>query len=91
MSREKKDSRIFRVLPKIFRERVKNKEEEDMQIQLMMTHLSKIKNFNTYFRETSNPLNVSWDFITIENPALNWPVLREIARKICIEYLGGRL
>lgn len=58
-----------------------------MQIQLVMTHLSKIKNFNTYFRETSNPLNASWDFITIENPSLNWPVLREILRKICVYYL----
>lgn len=82
MSREKKDVRIFRVLPKIFKERVKNKDEEDMQIQLMMTHLSKIKNFNGYFRSASNSQSGCCDFITIENPSLNWPVLREILRRV---------
>jgi len=47
-----------------------------------MTHLSKLKNFNCFFRGDPTMLNANDGLITIENPSVNWQVLREMLRRI---------
>lgn len=71
-----------RLFPRLFRERRKTKDEEEIQMNLMLTHMSKLKNFNCFFREDAPLLNSNDGLITIENPSINWPILREMLRRI---------
>lgn len=56
----------------------------------MMTHLSKIKNLNQYFHCQANRQEQNDGLITIENPFRNWPVLKEMVRRIAKEYMEDR-
>lgn len=81
------EGRLRRLLPKLFQERRKTKDEEEVQASLLMTHLSKLKNFNCFFRGESSLRTSSDGLITIENPNVNWLVLREMLRRIAQECL----
>ena len=64
---------------------MRREDEHNLKSNVYINHTSKLRNMNNYFRDSNHQ-----QLITIEDPSKNWPLFKEIMRRIAMEYACGQ-